>query len=69
MIPRLIKAGGVIAILLALGGCGGGGATLRSDISTTTRGQQLIDLKKAYDTGAMTKEEYEREREKVLDSD
>jgi hypothetical protein len=30
-------------------------------------GQQLIDLKKALDTGAMTQLEYERQRKKVLE--
>jgi hypothetical protein len=56
------------ALLAALGisACGGGGAEVRSEIHTTTKGQQLLDLKKAYDSGAMTKEEYERERQRVL---
>lgn len=56
------------ALLAALGisACGGGGAEVKSEITTTTKGQQLLDLKKAYDSGAMTKEEYERERQRVL---
>jgi hypothetical protein len=56
------------ALLGALGlcACGGGGAQVKSEISTTTKGQQLLDLKKAYEAGAMTKEEYERERQRVL---
>lgn len=51
---------------LGLMGCGGGGAKSETDIKTTTTGQELQDLKKAYDEGALTEEEYEREREKVL---
>jgi hypothetical protein len=47
--------------------CGGGGAEVRSEVTTTTVGQQLMDLKKAYDAGAMTKDEYEKERKKVLE--
>ena len=50
-----------------LAGCGGGGAEMKSEISTTTTGQQLMDLKKAYDSGAMSKEEYDKEREKILE--
>jgi hypothetical protein len=55
--------------LLALGAaaCGGGGAEVKSEVSTTTVGQQLMDLKKALDSGAMTQKEYEQERAKILD--
>jgi len=56
------------ALLATLGvsACGGGGADVKSEITTTTTGQQLLDLKKAYDAGAMTKDEYERERQRIL---
>lgn len=57
------------AMGVALAGCGGGGAEVRSEMTTTTTGQQLIDLKKALDIGAMTEDEYDREREKVLAKD
>ena len=46
--------------------CGGGGAEIKSEISTTTTGQKLMDLKKALDEGAITQKEYEQERVKVL---
>ncbi len=54
---------------LALGAvaCGGGGAEVKSEVSTTTVGQQLMDLKKALDSGAMTQKEYEQERAKILE--
>ena len=32
-----------------------------------TRGQELIDLKKARDAGAMTEEEYQEQRKKVME--
>jgi hypothetical protein len=62
-VPYLVA--GLFA-LGALSGCGGGGADVKSDISTTTTGQQLMDLKKAYDAGAISESEYERERKKIL---
>jgi hypothetical protein len=52
--------------VLGLAGCGGGDTEVKSEITTTTKGQQLIDLKKALDAGAMNQEEYERERQRIL---
>jgi hypothetical protein len=54
------------ALLFGASACGGGGAELKSEVTTTTKGQQLMDLKKAYESGAMTADEYERERKKLL---
>lgn len=59
----------VIAMVPVLSGCGGGGAEVRSEMTSVTTGQQLMDLKKALDIGAMTRDEYDREREKILDKD
>jgi len=38
-------------LLLVVVACGGG-AEVKSEVSTTTVGQQLMDLKKALDSGA-----------------
>ncbi len=71
MATRIPKILGILALcglfLLGVVACGGGGADVRSEVSTTTTGQQLMDLKKALDSGAMSKEEYEKERKKILD--
>lgn len=32
-----------------------------------TKGQELMDLKRAKDTGAITEEEYQAQRKKILD--
>jgi len=65
------KALGILALcivfLLGVVACGGGGAEVKSQVTTTTTGQQLIDLKKALDAGAITKDEYDKERKKILD--
>ena len=47
-------------------GCGGGGAELQSSIHTTTEGQQLLDRKKPLDAGAISKEEYEGLRKRII---
>jgi len=54
---------------VGLSGCGGGGAELKSHTRTTTTGQELIDLKSAYEKGVITKEQYESQKEKILERD
>ncbi len=54
-------------VFLGVAACGGGGAELQSNISTATVGQQLMDLKKAYEAGALTQKEYEQQRKKILE--
>lgn len=66
MSVRHLLLAGWLAVALALTACGGGGADVKSEISTTTKGQQLLDLKKAYEAGALSQQEYERERKKLL---
>jgi len=57
------------ALLLAaflVVGCGGGGAKVQSSTTTTTMGQELTDLKKAYDDGTITESQYEKAKAKIL---
>ena len=59
---------GLPALALAAvltGGCGGSDAKIEA--STTTMGQELTDLKKAYDSGIISEKEYERSKEKILE--
>lgn len=47
--------------------CGGGTKTdVRSETSTTTLGQELQDLNKAYQDGIITEKEYEKAKEKLI---
>jgi hypothetical protein len=68
MLKKMSLPSLLAAALISLAACGGGGAEIKSEITTTSKGQQLIDLKKALDSGAMTQTEYERERGKVLNA-
>lgn len=54
------------ALAVAVGGCGGGGADVKSTVNTTTTGQQLIDLQKALDAGVITKQQYDQQKAKIL---
>lgn len=65
----------VICILTALalsclliGACGGGGSrpVQNTTTTTTTKGGELLDLKKAYDSGIITEREYDKQREIIL---
>jgi hypothetical protein len=52
---------------LTLVACGGGGARTTNEITSVTRGQELLDLKKAFDAGALSEREYEQQRRQILE--
>lgn len=58
----------LISFWSGFAGCGGGGAEVKKDVTTTTIGQELMDLQSAYKKGAITKEEYESAKEKILEA-
>lgn len=60
MVPAI-----VMLSMTLLAGCGGGDSVVKS--SSTTMGQELTDLKKAYDQGIISEREYERSKEKIMD--
>ena len=72
MKPQLLKFLALLTICaglsVALGGCVwsvGGKEHVTS--AQPTRGQELIDLKKARDQGAITQEEYDAKRKQILE--
>lgn len=62
----------MLTLLTGLVGCcgpGGGGAKVESKNITTTKslGEQLIDLKKAYESGAITEDQYNDLKKKTIE--
>ena len=55
----------VIALALSVTACGGSNTTVKQ---TETQGQQLMDLKEAYDKGVITEKEYNSTKKKILKS-
>jgi hypothetical protein len=68
----ITQAGKTLAILtlvcpILLAACGSDESTrVESETHTTTIGQELLDLQRAYERGIITKGEYERTKEDVL---
>ena len=61
---RTLAAALVLSLAAApLAACG---STSTTQVDTATTGQQLIDLKAAYDQGVISKSEYERKRKEIL---
>jgi len=71
MLSRVLIIGISIGSLLMLAACGGGDAAQDTTVHNTTvsKGQALIDLKAALDSGAITQDEYEEQREKILEEE
>lgn len=59
----------MLTSMLLMIGCGGGGARSNQSITSTTRGQELLDLKRAYDQGVISQREYNDQKERILDKD
>lgn len=58
----------IMVIVLGLGfaGCRGGKAKVEATTTTTTLGQELMDLQKAYEQGIITEKEYKQSKERII---
>jgi len=63
MFSKTVLGAAVVAISLGLAACGGSTTTVQQ---TETQGQQLMDLKEAYDSGVITEKEYNETKKKIL---
>ena len=61
---RMILVAMVLLGSVTVTGCGG--ADVNQHVSTVSQGQQLEDLKKALDQGAITQDEYQELQKKIL---
>ncbi len=66
---RFLRTGILLVFLLSavgLSGCGGGSAEVKTTTRTSTMGQELMDLEKAYKQGAITEKQYKEAKEGIL---
>ena len=66
---RFLRICLILSILFLAGGlagCGGGKAEVKTTTRTSTLGQELMDLDKAYQQGAITEEQYKEAKEALL---
>jgi len=57
---------GLLVTSLNLSGCGGRKQTVNATTSTTTLGQELIDLQQAYEKGIISEKEYNDLKKKAV---
>jgi hypothetical protein len=55
----------LVCAAAALAGCGGGSS--KNDNKSTTVGQELQDLEEARNKGLLTEDDYQRQREAILE--
>ena len=55
----------IVVLCSAIGACGGGTTTVKA-ADAHTMGQELSDLQRAYEAGAITEKEYEKAKAKIL---
>jgi hypothetical protein len=64
---RALLVAAAILVTASFGGCTCGGGKTVVEQSKQTCGQELTDLKAAFDKGALSQKEYERLRKATLD--
>jgi hypothetical protein len=67
---RIFVALSLIVMLLSVTACGclGGGSSSKQTVETktTTLGQELTDLQKAHESGAITDDQYQKAKKELL---
>lgn len=59
----------MVALGATLSGCCGGGVKEQTPVKVETKsaGEQLMDLQKAHESGAITEKEYDKMRQDIID--
>jgi hypothetical protein len=65
---RIITNGAAVVALCVLAACSSTRTEVMPPTVNVSIGQQLIDLKKAKDSGALSQSEYEQQVRKLIDS-
>ncbi|WP_201222533.1 SHOCT domain-containing protein [Halochromatium roseum] len=55
-----------VLLTLSLAACGGGGAKTTVSATSTTMGQELMDLNASYEQGLISAQEYKRAKKDIL---
>lgn len=73
-VRKLRAAGAVVVVALVgtlAGCCGGGKTTVESktpvNVQTKTTGEQLMDLQKAYESGAIDEKQYNKMKNEIIE--
>ena len=65
---KFIASGAAVVALAVLTACSSAKTEVMPPTVNVSIGQQLIDLKKARDSGALSQKEYEQQARKLIDS-
>lgn len=63
---QIVRAGLILLVATGLSACGGDTVMKVDQPTQISKGWELKDLQKALDAGAVTRDEYERIRKKIL---
>ena len=63
---QIVRAAVVLLLVTGLSACGGDTVVKVEQSTQISKGWELKDLRKALDAGAVTKDEYEQIRQKLL---
>lgn len=65
---KKLSLSAILVLVLALGACSIHGGT-HENIHPPTLGQELMDLKRAYESGALDEREYQDKRDHLIESE
>jgi outer membrane murein-binding lipoprotein Lpp len=63
---RMLAGAVMLGVTLSIAGCGGGGSEQAVARQTVSQGQELQDLQRALEAGAINEKEYEKLKKIVL---